>query len=160
MTLKIPVHYGNHSYRLDVSSAQTDRGSIEKRDVIGGSRYKWRPAALSIVNSRWLELLLEQVVKCFASVIRPDRGKATRRRCRRSSYGCGSRVLLDSRAKAVKGAFISSIFFGDAFGYRPGTFKLRRSIEVCALLAAVQMESAARTTAIGIKTLLQNSAAI
>ncbi len=72
----------------------------------------------------------------------------------------GARILLYGRAERIKGAVVSSILFGNALWYRPGAFKLRRGVKVRTLLAAMKLKTAARTTAVGVKTLLQNGAAI
>jgi hypothetical protein len=111
-------------------------------------------------DNRWVELFLEQIVKRLASVVWPDRGKASRGWRLRNRYRGGSCILLYGRAERIKGAVVSSILFGNALWYRPGAFKLRRGVKVRTLLAAMKLKTAARTTAIGIKTLLQNGAAI
>src|SRR5580692_11028235 len=90
------------------------------------------------------ELFLEQIVKCLACIVRPDGGgKTSRRRCRRNRYGRWRSIFLDRRAERVKGAVVSSVFFGNALRYRPGAFELCRRVKVGALLAGMELESAA-----------------
>jgi len=106
------------------------------------------------------ELFLEQVVKRLASVIGPDRGKTSRRGCWRNGCRSGGRILLDRRAERVEGAVVSSVFLGNALRYRPGALKLRRSVKVRALLAAMKLETTTRASPFGVKPGLQNGAAI
>jgi len=106
------------------------------------------------------ELFLEQVVKCLASIVRPDGGKTSRWRCRRNRYGRWRSIFLDSRAKRVEGAVVSSVFFGNALRYRPGAFELCRRVEVGALFAGMELETAAGASPLGIKPGLQNGTAI
>src|SRR5438309_6960314 len=103
---------------------------------------------------------LEQVVMRSASVIGPDRGKSPRRGCWRTGCCSGGRILLDRRAERVESAVVSSVFLGNALRYRPGALKLRRSVKVCALLAAMKLEATARAGPFGVKPGLQNGAAI
>ena len=106
------------------------------------------------------ELFLEQVVKCLASIVRPDGGKTSRWRCRRNRYGRWRSIFLDSRAKRVEGAVVSSVFFGNALRYRPGAFELCPRVEVGALFAGMELETAAGASSLGIKPGLQNGTAI
>ena len=106
------------------------------------------------------ELLLEQVVKRFASVVGPDRRKTSGRRYGRNRYRGRSRILFDGRAECIKSAVVSSIFLGNALGYGPGALKLRRGVKVRALLAAMKFETTTRASPLRIKAGLQNGATI
>ena len=97
------------------------------------------------------ELFLKQVVKRLASIVRPDGGKPSRSGRPRNRYCRRSRILLDGGAERVERAVVSSIFLGNALRYRAGAFKLRRSIEVRTLLAAVKFEPTARASPLGVK---------
>ena len=105
-------------------------------------------------------LLFEKILERLACVIRPDRGETRGSRRGRNGYRRGSRIFLDGGAECVKGALVSSIFLSNPLRYGPGAFELRRSIEICALLAAVKLESATRTSALGVEPRLQHGAAI
>jgi hypothetical protein len=100
------------------------------------------------------ELFLEQIVKCLASIVRPDGGKTSRRRCRRNRYGRWRSIFLNGRAKRVEGAVVSSIFFGNALLYRACAFELRSRIEIGALLATMKLESTAGASSLGVEPLL------
>lgn len=106
------------------------------------------------------ELFLEQVVKRLASIVGPDRGKSARSGRPRNRYRRGSRILFDGGAERVKRAIVSSVFFCNALRYGPGAFKLRRRIEVGALLAAVEFEPTARASPLGIKPGMQDRTAV
>ena len=106
------------------------------------------------------ELFLEQVVKCLASIVRPDGGKTSRWRSRRNRYGRWRSIFLDSRAERVESALVSSIFLGNALRYRLGAFELCRRVEIGTLFAGMELETAAGASSLGIKPGLQNGTAI
>lgn len=106
------------------------------------------------------ELFFKQVVKCLAGIVWPDRGKTSRRRCRRNRYGRRRSIFLDGRSECVERAVVSSILFGNALKYRAGAFELRSRIEIGALLAAMKVEAAARASSLWVKPRLQHSPAI
>jgi hypothetical protein len=106
--------------------------------------------ARSAIAARQL-LFFEKIVEGFARVVRAiGRGRA----------GCSSgggysgwrRVFLNRDAKRVETAFVAQVFLGDALRDGLGALELRGGIEMHALLAAVQLESAARTFAVGVKS--------
>jgi len=117
-------------------------------------------ASLASDTTKDGELFLEQIFKRLAGVVGPDRTKTSRRRRRRNGHGSGSRILLDGRAERVEGAVVSSIFLGNALGYRSCALKLRRSVKVRTLFAAMELETATRASCLRIKASLQNGAAI
>ena len=105
-----------------------------------------------------LNLLLKKILERLAGIAgtRYRRGGDSWRRhgSRRSG------IFFDRRAKFVKTAVVHLILAGNAFRNRLHAFKSRCRIEVRALLAAVQVESAFRALAFRIESWLQDSAAI
>jgi hypothetical protein len=115
------------------------------------------PARRCILRQR---LFLEEVVECLAGAVRAigrgiSRGRSGRTRC-----GCRRGVLLYRRAECVKRAFVSRIFFGDALGDWLCALELRARVEVHALFAAVQLESATRAGAVPVEARLEHHTAI
>jgi len=97
-----------------------------------------------------LALLLEQVLEGLARVVRPTRRERWTGSRSRLEGGRGC-VLLDSHAKLVELAVVLCIFGGDAFRDRLRALELGSGIEETALLAAVQLEFAARARPVRIK---------
>lgn len=138
----------------------THEGVIAQRTQFCNSDRKCPAASLASSATEDGELFLKQVVKRLASIVGPDGGKTARSGRPGNRYRRGSRILFDGGAERVERAIVSSIFFGNALCYGPGAFKLRGSIEICALLAAVEFEPTARASPLGVKAGMQDRTAI
>lgn len=134
--------------------------TIRRGEPCRGHRFERHKESLGQRDSVWRELFLEKIVECFAGVVRTNGRETPRRGCRRSAHSGGSRILLDCGAKRIESAIVSSVLLGDALRYRAGALELSSGIEVSALFAAVQFETATGALAAGIETWLQDGAAI
>src|SRR5258708_21284325 len=128
-------------------------GGAGDGDLRVGSLCRGRGHSRSTAYSRdsLCELLFEKVLEGLARVVVARRG----RRGGRGSLvrvGGGSGVFLDSGAKLIKFAGVLSVLGRDALGDRLRAFKLRAAIEEATLFAAVQLEGALGTLAVGVET--------
>jgi len=104
---------------------------------------------------------LKQVVESAAGVIGTLR-RGIGGNLRSSGRGDGGRrrILFHCGAKRIERAVIARVFLGDTLGNRLRALKLRAGIEIHALLAGMQLETATRAGALGVETGLQHGAAV
>jgi len=105
-------------------------------------------------------LLFEEVFEGLASVERARRSGFGRSSLRRLRVAGGRGVFFDGHAKFVESAGVLSIFGGDTLRNGLRAFELRAGVEEAALLAAVKLEIAFGTLAVGIETGSENGAAV
>src|SRR5713226_4396786 len=110
---------------------------------------------------RWKRyLLLEQIFKSLAGVIRARRRhgyRACGSRLRVGGWGC---IFFHGHAKFIKFTAVLRVFRGEALRDRLRTFKLRSGIKKPALLATVQLKLALGTCSVGIESRRKHGAAI
>ena len=107
------------------------------------------------------ELLFEEVLEGLAGVAVPWRR-------RRAAVGAGlllrvggwRGVLLHRGAKFVKGAVVACVLGGNALWNRLRALELRAGVEETALFAAVELEIALGTLAVGVEAVAEHRAAI
>ena len=101
-------------------------------------------------------------LKRFSNAWRASRGRDDAfRRCRGTRGGSRRRGILFNRgAKFVERAIVYLVFPRNPFGNGLHAFKSRGGVKVSALLAAMQLETAARALPFRIETRLQHGAAI
>ena len=109
-------------------------------------------------QERPYRLFLEEVFKGLAGVVRPGHPF---RRGRGARGGRGRRgILFDRGAEFVERAVVDLVLACDPLGDRLHAFKARGGIKVGALLAAMQLEGAARALPFRIESRLEDGAAI
>jgi hypothetical protein len=107
------------------------------------------------------ELFLEKVLEGLAGIVGSRRGSnGGGRHLSGLGVGSGSGVLFDGHAKLIKLAVVLCVFGSDAFGDGLRALKLGPGIEESTLLAAVKLELALGTLAVGVEAGGEDGAAV